>query len=71
MRLELHPKAEGEVESTVDWYEGQRVGLGAEFGDGIPSNGQVFRFQNSAGEDETETLWALQREEGYELDNIP
>lgn len=30
-----------------------------------------FRFQNSAGEDETETMWAIKRDDGYELDNIP
>jgi toxin ParE1/3/4 len=33
VQLELHPKADGEVDATVDWYEGQRVGLGAEFFD--------------------------------------
>ncbi|MFY0580920.1 type II toxin-antitoxin system RelE/ParE family toxin [Cystobacter fuscus] len=31
VRLELHPEAVREVEATVDWYEGQRAGLGAEF----------------------------------------
>lgn len=31
VRLELHPEAAGEVEAAVDWYDAQRVGLGAEF----------------------------------------
>lgn len=31
VRLELHPEAAREVEAAVDWYEGQRAGLGAEF----------------------------------------
>ncbi|HSP79036.1 MAG TPA: DUF4265 domain-containing protein [Myxococcaceae bacterium] len=30
-----------------------------------------FRFQNSMGEDETETMWAFKRDDGYEIDNIP
>jgi len=30
-----------------------------------------FPFTNSRGEGETETMWTLQREEGYEIDNIP
>ncbi len=30
-----------------------------------------FPFKNSAGGDETETLWVLQRDTGYEIDNIP
>lgn len=28
-------------------------------------------FTNSAGEAETETIWTLKREDGYEIDNIP
>jgi toxin ParE1/3/4 len=31
VRLELHPEAAREVEAAVEWYEGQRTGLGAEF----------------------------------------
>jgi plasmid stabilization system protein ParE len=31
VRLELHPEADAEVDSAVDWYEAQRPGLGAEF----------------------------------------
>ncbi len=31
VRLELHPEAVREVDAAVDWYEGQRAGLGAEF----------------------------------------
>lgn len=30
-----------------------------------------FRFENSAGEDEIETLWVIKRDDGYVLDNIP
>jgi hypothetical protein len=30
-----------------------------------------FPYENSAGENETETMWALKREDGYEIDNIP
>jgi hypothetical protein len=30
-----------------------------------------FWFKNSAGEDETETMWVLERDDGYEIDNIP
>jgi hypothetical protein len=30
-----------------------------------------FRFKNSAGEDETETMWVIKRDDGYEIDNIP
>jgi len=30
-----------------------------------------FRFQNVAGEDETETMWVIRRGDGYEIDNIP
>jgi hypothetical protein len=30
-----------------------------------------FRFQNAAGEDETETMWVIKRDDGYEIDNIP
>jgi len=30
-----------------------------------------FRFQNAAGEDETETMWVIRRDDGYEIDNIP
>lgn len=30
-----------------------------------------FRFENAEGAEETESLWAIKREEGYELDNIP
>ena len=31
VRLELHPEADREVDAAVDWYDGQRAGLGAEF----------------------------------------
>ncbi|WP_407666984.1 type II toxin-antitoxin system RelE/ParE family toxin [Myxococcus guangdongensis] len=31
VRLEFHPDAVAEVESSMDWYEGQRAGLGDEF----------------------------------------
>lgn len=31
VRLELHPEADEEVDSAVDWYQEQREGLGAEF----------------------------------------
>ncbi len=31
LRFELHPEAVREVDAAVDWYEGQRAGLGAEF----------------------------------------
>lgn len=30
-----------------------------------------FQFKNSAGEDETETMWVIRRDDGYEIDNIP
>ena len=30
-----------------------------------------FPFENSEGGRETETLWAIRRDDGYELDNIP
>ncbi|HYO55628.1 DUF4265 domain-containing protein [Archangium sp.] len=30
-----------------------------------------FRFKNSMGEDEIETMWVIKREDGYEIDNIP
>ena len=30
-----------------------------------------FPFKNSAGVSETETLWMIKRETGYEIDNIP
>jgi hypothetical protein len=30
-----------------------------------------FQFKSSAGEDETETMWVKELEEGYEIDNIP
>lgn len=30
-----------------------------------------FPFTNSRGEDETEAMWTLRRDEGYEVDNIP
>jgi hypothetical protein len=30
-----------------------------------------FIFESSAGENETETMWTLKREDGYEIDNIP
>jgi Domain of unknown function (DUF4265) len=30
-----------------------------------------FPFTNSEGEQEVETMWAVEREDGYELDNIP
>lgn len=30
-----------------------------------------FPFMNSAGEGEVETMWALRRDDGYEIDNIP
>jgi hypothetical protein len=30
-----------------------------------------FRFQNAASEDEIETMWAIKRDDGYEIDNIP
>jgi Domain of unknown function (DUF4265) len=30
-----------------------------------------FPFANSAGSNETETMWALKRDDGYEIDNIP
>ena len=30
-----------------------------------------FPFTNSAGESETETMWTLKRDDGYEIDNIP
>ena len=30
-----------------------------------------FPFENSEGGSETETLWMIKREAGYELDNIP
>jgi toxin ParE1/3/4 len=31
VRLELHPEAAREVDVIVDWYDGQRAGLGTEF----------------------------------------
>lgn len=31
LRLELHPEADQEVDAAIDWYDGQRDGLGAEF----------------------------------------
>ena len=30
-----------------------------------------FPFENSEGVGETETMWVIQREDGYEIDNIP
>lgn len=30
-----------------------------------------FPFENSEGIGETETLWVIKRDDGYELDNIP
>ena len=30
-----------------------------------------FTFQNSEGGDEVESMWCIEREEGYEIDNIP
>ncbi|MCY1079789.1 DUF4265 domain-containing protein [Archangium lansingense] len=30
-----------------------------------------FHFENSAGENETETMWVIKRDDGYEIDNIP
>ncbi|HZF53577.1 MAG TPA: DUF4265 domain-containing protein [Polyangiaceae bacterium] len=30
-----------------------------------------FPFTNSRGEGETEAMWTLRRDEGYEIDNIP
>jgi hypothetical protein len=30
-----------------------------------------FPFTNSSGEGETETMWTLSRDDGYEIDNIP
>ncbi|WNG23729.1 DUF4265 domain-containing protein [Cystobacter fuscus] len=30
-----------------------------------------FPFENAEGEEETETLWVIKREDGYEVDNIP
>ncbi|HZH76357.1 MAG TPA: DUF4265 domain-containing protein [Archangium sp.] len=30
-----------------------------------------FPFKNSAGEEETEAMWVIRRDEGYEIDNIP
>jgi hypothetical protein len=30
-----------------------------------------FPFKNSTGGDETETLWVMKRDSGYEIDNIP
>ncbi len=30
-----------------------------------------FSFENAAGEREIETMWALKRNDGYEIDNIP
>ena len=30
-----------------------------------------FQFKNSAGEEETEAMWVIRRDAGYEIDNIP
>lgn len=30
-----------------------------------------FPFTNTTGDDEIETMWALKRDDGYEIDNIP
>lgn len=30
-----------------------------------------FAFENTRGETEVESLWAIERQEGYEIDNIP
>lgn len=30
-----------------------------------------FPYTNSKGETETETMWVIERDDGYELDNIP
>jgi len=30
-----------------------------------------FPFMNEAGRNETETMWAVRRDDGYEIDNIP
>lgn len=30
-----------------------------------------FPFMNSRGEGETETMWTINRDDGYEIDNIP
>lgn len=30
-----------------------------------------FRFENAQGSEETETLWVIRREDGYEIDTIP
>lgn len=30
-----------------------------------------FSFTDSSGNTETETMWAVKREDGYELDNVP
>lgn len=30
-----------------------------------------FRFKNSAGEDDTETMWVIKKDGFYEIDNIP
>jgi hypothetical protein len=30
-----------------------------------------FPFTNAAGEAETETIWTMRREDGYEIDNVP
>jgi toxin ParE1/3/4 len=42
VRLELHPEAVREVDAAVDWYEGQRAGLGAEFFTELRWNLQVI-----------------------------
>ncbi len=31
VRLEFHPEASREMDAIIDWYEGQRAGLGGEF----------------------------------------
>jgi toxin ParE1/3/4 len=31
VRIEFHPEAAHEVDAIIDWYEGQRAGLGPEF----------------------------------------
>jgi hypothetical protein len=30
-----------------------------------------LQFKNSAGEEETEAMWVIRRDAGYEIDNIP
>lgn len=30
-----------------------------------------FRYEDSQGQDETETMWSIAREDGFEIDNIP